>query len=640
MIRDTATNTTQTQAAPQQAPAQQFTQAPQEKPMQSTQSQPTPSYAGTGGINSQFTRSGNVQGGDARASEALTVFTRLKEQAVAQQDLADDFSILRFDRDQHQVGWSSLVIAKQISLNGQPVIAVRPLILPNNSIELPKRKTNIVNGMQTDVIESDIDVGTVFSAQYFNRLSTYVQNTLGKPGAKVVLAGPFPIPADLVLKDSELQLRNLLIKSVNACDDILALHSGERPFTIAGLKGQQGETLAAKVDIRTQPLHDTVGNPIRADIVVTTQRVRRNGQQENEFYETDVKLNQVAMFTNLERTPQAQAQTLFPNQQQVATPAPWVASVVITDVRNADGIQANTPEMYWFALSNAFRSTHGHAWARPFLPMTGVAKDMKDIGALGWMSALRNRIDTKAANFDDAQFGQLMLSQVQPNPVFQIDLNRMGETAQMDSLQLDAAGGPNAQKAAATIIRQINNLGGGGFERFFDHTTQPILERTGQVIDLGNWFDGDEKRDRRDLDNLAALNAAEGNENEFWGFYGAQLNPNLHPDLRNRQSRNYDRQYLGSTVTYTGKAERCTYNAKFIEALDRYLAEAGLQITMDNTSVLNSGQRFMGNSVIGNNMVSGQAQVHSAYAGTQGFNTQYQTGPSSFYALEHHHHHH
>lgn len=632
MIRETGNNApVQSQAPAQAAPVP---QAPiQQVPQMQQQSQQAPAYAGTGGINAQHRRSGNVQGGDARASEALTIVTRLKEQAVAQQDLSDDFSILRFDRDQHQVGWSALVIAKQVTLNGQPVIAVRPLLLPNNSIELPKRKTTIQNGMQTDVIESDIDVGTVFSAQYFNRLTTYVQNTLGKPGAKVVLAGAFPIPADLVLKDSELQLRNLLIKSVNSCDDILALHSGERPFTIAGLKGKEGETLAAKVDIRTAPIHDTVGNPIRADIVVTTQRARRQGQQqENEFYETDVKLNQVAMFTNLERTPQQQAAQLFPNQQPQQLPAPWIAAVVITDVRNADGIQANTPEMYWFSLSNAYRSTHGHAWARPFLPMTGVAKDMKDIGALGWMTQLRNRIDTKAASFDDAQFGQLMLSQVQQNPVFQIDLSRMSENGVMDGLLLDAAGGPNSQKAAATIVRQINNLGGGGFEKYFDYTTQLILERTGQVIDLGHWFDGDEKRDRRDLDNLAAINAAEGNENEFWGFYGAQQNMGLHPDVRNRQSRNYDRQYLGSTVTYIGKAERCTFNPKFIEALDRYLADAGLQITMDNTSVLNSGQRFTGNSVIGNFMVGGVAQVQSAYAGQQGYtNFQQPTGPSAFY---------
>lgn len=632
MIRDTAAaQNTQAPAAAQQAPQQQAQQVPQMHQQQNTQQQAAPSYAG--GINAAYGRSGKVQGGDARSSEALTIVQRLKDQAVAQQDLSDDFLVLRFDRDQHQVGWSALVIAKQITLNNQPVIAVRPLIMPNNAIELPKRKVLIQNGMQQESVETDVDVGTVFSAQYYNRLVTFVQNSLGKPGAKVVLAGAFPIPADLVLKDSELQLRALLIKSVNACDDILALHSGERPFSIAGLKGNQAETLAAKVDIRTQPIYDTVGNPIRADILMTTQRVKRQGQQqENEFYESDVKLNQVAMFTNLERTPQQVQNNLFGNQQMQQAVAPWIASVVITDVRNAEGIQANTPEMYWFALSNAYRTTNGHAWARPFLPLTGVAKDMKDIGALGWMTALRNRIDTKAAAFDDAQFGQLMQQMVQPNPVFQIDLSRMAEQAVMNGLLLDAAGGPNAQKAAATIVRQINNLGGGGFERFFDHTTQAILERTGQIVDLGHWYDGDEKRDRRDLDNLAAMNLAEGNESEWWGFYGAQQNPNIHPDVRARQSRNYDRQYLGNSVTYTGKAERCTFNPKFIEALDKYLTEAGLLITMDNTSVLNAGQRFMGNSVIGNFMVGGQASVQSAYNGQQGgFSNQYQSGPTTFY---------
>lgn len=631
MIRDTASNTAQ--QAPQQAAAQApVQQAPQVTQMHQTQqSQSAPNYAG--GINTAFTRSGNVQGGDARSSEALQLFNRLKDQAVQAQDLSDDFVVLRFDRDQHQVGWSSLVIAKQVTLNGQPLIAVRPLIMPNNAIELPKRKTIIQSGMQNDTVETDIDVSTVFSAQYYNRLVTFVQNSMGKPGAKVVLAGAFAIPADLVLKDSELQLRSLLIKSVNACDDILALHSGERPFSIAGLKGQQGEALGAKIDIRNQPIHDTLGNPIRADLLVITQRLKRQGQQqENEFYESDVKLNQVAMFTNLERTPQAVQSNLFPNQQPQAPLAPWVAAVVITDVRNAEGIAANTPEMYWFSLSNAYRSTNGHAWARPFLPMTGVAKDMKDIGALGWMTSLRNRIDTKAASFDDAQFGQLMLQMVQQNPVFQIDLNRLSEQGVMNGLLLDAAGGPNAQKAAATIVRQISNLGGSDFAKYFDYTTQAILERTGQTIDLGHWNDGDEKRDRRDLDNLAAMNLAEGNEQEWWGFYGAQQNPHIHPDVRARQSRNYDRQYLGNTVTYTGKAERCTFNPKFIEALDRFLTDAGLVITMDNTSVLNSGQRFMGNSVIGSFMVGGQANVQSAYAGQQGFQTQqYAQGPSAFY---------
>lgn len=624
MIRDTA------------ADAQTFTatQAPvQEQPKVQDQPKMTQQTftGGIGNVNSFFERSGKTQGGDARSSEALQIFTRLKTLAVAQQDLQDDFQILRFDRDQNQVGWSSLVIAKLTTLNGKPVIAIRPLIMPNPAIELPATKHTLQVGMHQEVIESEVDVATVFSKKYFNRLVSYIQTQFGRPNAEVVLAGAYPIPAEFDLKTGEHQLRDLLIKSVNACEDFLRRKGGETPFTVGVLKGQE-ETLAAKIDTRDQPVHDVLGNPIRSDVVVSMQRVKRQGQaQENEFYEADVKLNQVSMFTNLEYLQNQQAVPVF-GQQAQAPVAPCVAAVVITDVRQADWIKANTPEMYWLALTNAYRSTHGHAWARPFVPMTGKTKDMRDIGALGWLSQLQNKIDTKAASFDDAQFGQLMLQMVQQKPGFQIDLNRMGENGPVDGMMLDAAGGENQIKAVQAIARQISNLIGGDFKQFFDYTTQPILVKTGQIIDLGHFFDEEgEKRDRRELDNLGALVASEGNLQEWWGYYGSQQNEALHPAVRNKQSRNYDRQYLGPTVTYTGKAERCTFNPKFIEALDAAICAAGLQVTMDNTSVLNSGQRFMGNSSIQAFMVGGQANVSTFNGGQQSYGAQNSAGVGSFY---------
>jgi hypothetical protein len=629
MIRDkdAAASQTAPEAAQQQAPIQQPVQA---APQMTQQSQ-SRFNGGIGNVNSFFERSGKTQGGDARSSEALQILTRLKDQAVAQQDLANDFQILRFDRDQNQVGWSSLVIVKAITLNSKPVIAIRPLIMPNAGIELPATKHTIQNGMHQEVIETEVDVATVFSKKYFARLVAFVQASLGKPTAEVVLAGAYPIPAEFDLKTGELQLRDLLIKSVNACDDFIARKSGETPFTVGILKGQD-ETLAAKIDTRDQPVHDVLGNPIRSDVVVSMQRVKRSGQaQENEFYEADVKLNQVSMFTNLEYLQTQQVAPVF-GQQAQAPQAPCVAAVVVTDVRQADWIKANTPEMYWLAMTNAYRSTHGHAWARPFVPQTGKIKDLRDIGALGWLSQLQNKIDTKAASFDDAQFGQLMVQMVQQKPVFQIDLNRMGENGAVDGMLLDAAGGENQVKAVQAIARQIGNLINGDFKQFFDYTTQPILIKTGQIIDLGYYTDEDgEKRDRRELDNLGALNAAEGNVQEWWGYYGSQQNPHLHPAIRTKQSRNYDRQYLGATVTYTGKAERCTFNPKFIEALDAAICAAGLQVTMDNTSVLNSGQRFMGNSAIQQFMVGGQANVASFATGQQSYGAQNTAGVGSFY---------
>ncbi|ARV76713.1 hypothetical protein PHABIO_82 [Pseudomonas phage Phabio] len=628
MIRDLDSNTASQQQAP--APkAQQVQQPTQGQPkMQQQQSQ----QAGIGSLNSLFQRSGRTEGGDARSAEALQILNRLKEEAVATQDLQNDFTILRFDRDQNQVGWSSLLVVKKQVIGGEPVLAVRPLLMPNAAIQLPVRKVQVSQGMHVETVDVEVDVQSVFSQKYWNRVVDYVKSQLGLPSAKVVLTSAYPIPADFSLKE-ELILKAVLVKSVNACDDMLQRHSGEEAFSVALLKGSD-EYLTAKIDTREQPVLDVLGNPIRSDAVISLARTRKNGNQENEFYEADTQLNQTSVAIDVEYNGQpAQQQNMFGIQQQQFQP-PFTATVTVTDVRNAPWIKANTPEMYLLGLSNAFRVTGGSAWAKGFLPRVGVAKDLRDPGALGWLSKLAAKIDTKTDKFKDEHFIELINTMIQPHPVFQIDLDRMSENGAIEGMLIDAAGGPNQQRATAFIIKSINNLIGGGFEKYFDHTTQALLSLTGQEIQKGFYQDSEgEKRDKRDLGTLGALNSSEGNLQEWMNWYGSQLNGNIHPALRAKQSRNYDKQYLGASVTYTGTtAVRAVLNPKLVEALDAALTAAGLLVAMDNIGNLAGGQRFQGNQSIQNFAVSGSAHVVNTMQTGNGFqNTFGQQGPGSFY---------
>lgn len=195
MIRDLdkATNT-QAPAAAAQVNTQQQTQG-QPKMQQTQQSQQTPA-AGLGSLNNLFSRSGRTEGGDARSAEALQILSRLKEEAIATQDLQNDFTILRFDRDQNMVGWSSLLIVKKAVISGEAVLAVRPLLMPNAAIQLPVRKVQISQGMHVETIDVEVDVQSVFSQKYWNRVTDYVKAQLGLPNAKVVLTSAFPIPTD------------------------------------------------------------------------------------------------------------------------------------------------------------------------------------------------------------------------------------------------------------------------------------------------------------------------------------------------------------------------------------------------------------------------------------------------------------
>lgn len=632
MIRDqdAAAKTTTQQAAPAQP--QQTSQAQQpaqgQPKMQQTQTQ-----EGIGSINTIFGRSGRTEGGDARSAEALQIMNRLKDEAVASQDLQNDFTILRFDRDQNQVGYSSLLVVKKLGIGGQPVIAVRPLLMPNSAIQLPPRKIQINQGMHVDTIDQEVSVQDVFSQQYWNRVVAYVQAQLGLPNARVVLTSAYPISADFNLKE-EVILKAVLVKSVNSCDDMLMRQSGETPFSVSLLKGT-GEHLTAKIDTRELPVTDVLGNPVRSDMVISLARTRTGGKQENEYYEADTQLNQASVAIDIEYNGQAQQQqqqSMFGNQQQNFV-APFTPTVTITDIRQAGWIKANTPEMFWLGLSNAFRVTGGSAWAKGFLPRVGVQKDLRDPGAMGWLSKLASKIDTKTEAFKDEHFIELINTMVQPHPVFQIDLDRMSENGAIEGMLIDAAGGPNQQRAVAFIIKSINNLIGGGFERYFDHTTQALLELTGQEIQKGFYLDAEgEKRDRRELGVMGALNSSAGNLQEWMDWYGSQLNTNIHPALRDKKARNYDKQYLGSSVTYTGtKAVRAILNPKLIEGLDAALTAAGLQVAMDNIGNLAGGQRFQGNQSIQSFAVTGTAHVVNTMQTQGGFTGNFGGGVTSFY---------
>lgn len=604
-------NKTQTQQqAPQQQQAQQQQQRPQQNQQQQGQQQQSQSVVNN--ISSLLQRSGTIAGGDTRAAEALQIFTELREDSIKNQELESDFAIQRFDRDAQRVGISSLLVVKTTTLNGVVNAAVRVLMLPNSAIKLANTKVPYNAGTHQEMLEIEVTPRDVFSANYWARVTTYIRNSFNNPKMNVVNAGAFVVPAEFDLKETHV-LQQLLVRSVNLCDDMLMRLAGERPFTVAMVKGQD-EILTASMDFSGEPQHDQLGNPVRSDIVVSLNRSKRGQETENEFYEADTQLNQVSVMVDLEyQAPQQQA--LFGQQQQMAPQAPCTAAVIITDIRNAPWIKANTLELHLFGMTNAFRTTTNQAWARKFLPEVGKSKDLHDVGALGWLSPVGKKIETKSETFSQQNFADLMYGMVRPNPTFMIDLDDMGDNSVIDSVWIDALGGPNAAKAKQIIIQAANNLIGADLKQWFDYTAEPLLQVYGSKINKGYYFDGDIKRDRRDLDVLGALNAADGDYNEWMSWYAALIGSAAHPEVRNKQLKNYDRQYLGQ-VTYTGRAVRAMLNPKFIEGMDKAIAAAGVAITMDNVAMAFGAQRFQGNEMIANFAVSGQATV-STYQGNQ-----------------------
>ncbi|QOV07924.1 hypothetical protein [Pseudomonas phage vB_PaeM_kmuB] len=614
------------------------TQATAPAPQPTTQRQaqrPTGAPGSTTGINHLMRRSGRLDGSDARSADALQVFTKVKEEAIRHQDLPDDFDIHRFDRDAQQVGMAGLLIVKLAKdINGSMKAFVRTLVLDNlPGTRIRPRTHKINNGLTDDIIEEKVLPRDVFTAQYWSKIGEFLRNRYNIPGLEVLSAGPRAVYADFDFKD-ELAVKNLLVESVNICEDAIARRNNETPFSIATHIKAENEQLTCNLDYNGIPVKDSCGNPIRSDLVISTSRGKKTNVPENEFYDTDSQLNQVSLFVDLHWTPTTgQQQGMFGVTLPGAVlPPQFTPYIVITDVRKASWIQAWTLEMWLFALGNAYRATASQAWARTLMPKIATSK-MRDIGALGYYSELGKAIETRTEAFmaDDSNFVMLMNKMVNQNPAFQIDIDPMGDNSAIEQVILDAAGGVNQARAVSLIFQALTNLYGTDFRQFYNLAEAgPIIFDNHHEVDLGHYTDEHgELSDRRDLDVLGAMNMSEGNDQEWKTWYATQVG-NDHIVRRMNNSKGFDKMYLGN-VTYTGRARRLTFNPKFITAMDAAAAAAGVTVTMENLITNFGQQRFAGYTGMGNMAVSGSAQVGMAGSMGQTYGAPSYNAPGTWY---------
>ncbi|MNF23927.1 hypothetical protein D3C87_1199480 [compost metagenome] len=557
-----------------------------------------------GDVNSLLARGGKADNTEGRSGELLTALTLNGKEAVAAQNLTPDYELVRFDRDQHRVGVGAILVLRAFRKGADTYIAVRPLLVDNKQVSLKPRILNI--GQER--LEIPTYVADVLSDEYWNRIVRHVQEHVANPKAVVANAGYLEVPADFDVSDkNNADVSKLLSVSVNRCDDVLARVNGETPFNISSFKAAN-EVLTAKLDFSGTPRTDLFGQPIRSDIQVSMNRSIRGNAEADPFYDADTQFSSVSCYVNLEYAPAATPQGYAPAavmETQLFTP-----TIVITDVRQASWIGANTPELYFLALSNAYRTTAGTAWAGSLLPDVAKKDDPRDIGALTFLTKDAKKTKTKTDTFTPAHFGELMFMLVRPNPTFLIDINPVGENSAIENVLLMAASdGPNRERAVQMLVGALNNLTSGHFSQIFDHTKHHLIRMYGTDVHRGYYLDAREDRhDLRDLGTLEALNASGGNIQEFIAYYRTMCDQAIHPEIRLKQRVGYERQYLSQNLVIRGKYHRLVWTPEFILALDNAVKAAGVSVDVENVSTVYGSQRFTGNTAVTQFAVAQQAQ--------------------------------
>jgi hypothetical protein len=583
-------------------------------------------------INTVFRRSGQMDGGEERTSQAFTAIRDAYKTEVEMQRMPDDFHLIRFDSETHRVGRSSILVVKVAQVAQKTAVAIRVVMLDSDR-PLRKRK-EWVGQTQIEVTTFSQDV---YTEKYWAKVVNTVFNQLGiQPEGRDVTAidaGPILVPRHFDFKLESVEVKRLLIDSVNRVDDGIQIFAGEVPFRIEDLKpiNENGQAASntrfvASFDFTAEPKFDIVGNPIRSDVIVRMgAQVEGDTKDEDEFYEENTALNELSCFVGVEFTGgrviggQPQGGWGSPNQQQVTQP--FMPTVVITNNCPAPHIQSQTGEFYMLGLSNAFRLTYNYAWLEALKPRLGVkGVDWKDIGALGYKMPFSEfqYVDLKAKNYSDQNFLEFVRHAMEAMPAFLIDVQPMSENSAFETFLLDAATpGKYQNQARKRLIAAADNLTSGRFSQAIAEG-DPLVRHTNQEILLGRWVDDQGQiRDLRELDVLAMLNITKGDQVAFDEWYAIFCGNNpggfgtMPAAMRLDRLEKLTRQYAGSRVEVTGRAARLALTPGFIKALDDATAGAGLQVELENISqVLGGNQRFAGNQFMSQFAVDGQAHIH------------------------------
>lgn len=574
---------------------------------------PRPEQPGLMSLNAQFRRNGATERSEVRSAQALQALKEAQKEAQATQDVGEDHVLLRFDRDQNQVGLSSILVVKAVSSQSMSFIAVRILML-ETEVPLPKKRRDF--GHQRHEMPSYAQ--DVLNGRYWDRVVAYVRDYMGLPNADVLNAGPLLIPDhtrnggfDFSNKDD---VTRVLTTSVNRLDDVLNPRTGEAPFQISHVK-RADDRLRLSIETKDDHVeYDVVNVPHRSDITVTLTSSSSTPQQEDDYYVNEVELSKVSAFVNLEYVrpdPNAMHGMQFGMQQQQRQ-FYFVPAIVATRIAKGRDVRFNTPEIYILALSNLYRVLTGMTWVNTLRPRVGEEGiDPKDIGALTYLVNGQKAPIKQSAKPE--QFVEFMNEMIYPQPSLMIDIDPLGENSLIESFFVDAAfEGPNKMAAKKLIVQAVDNLTSNAFSRIFDQNVDEIVVPTNQIIQLSHYpsANGD-IRDGRDLDTLAMLNYTQGNIADFDDWYITYVSGDSPADpieqQLNRRER-ISRVWLSPNLHVRGRAQRLMITPKFADALDQATVEAGVNVSMEDVSEFVQN-RFMGNTQISQYTMNSQPRM-------------------------------
>lgn len=433
---------------------------------------------------------------------------------------------------------------------------------------------------------------------------------LANPGYTLIDADATAIPADLDLRSEE-AVRNVIANATTATSTLLASQVASDAWIID--ESVVSQTFLNEVKSSWAHFTDLTGQPVRGDVVLemsmlTGRNTNLNNNNSAEFqYNTSQArqlITQITSYIDLVYTPQVttnnfgfgglnQGMAAKAEELKVYTPRLVVTNVDAPDeaaelpvvLQGLATLQSLYNDNRWIAaLVQQHKNGAAHAEG-------GV--NIRDLAAIGLeapvltpMMGYGNPEAPKAQRLplDSANVGDAMLAAAvqtyfhMDSLLFSMDVPECGASSWITSPFAAAARGD--QNAIRDIFEAADLLTGGRFTPIYKgqnggQMKAPVYNDN-MYVNLGFYYSTSGKRDIRDIDYLAVLNATGDSElDTINDWANLQANAEVDPMFRLTETRRIQ-QRLFESLVITGRAVRITFNPTFIYALAAAVAEAGL----------------------------------------------------------------
>lgn len=392
--------------------------------------------------------------------------------------------------------------------------------------------------------------------------------------------------------DDKAALNTLALNAQLPC--YTALEIGDPTFADLDLTSfDHDSTLAVRITFNEQQKIDYVNLPVRNDIniALTASSINRNQTSLNVNTQDRTKLiASIGGYIDPIWAPLDNVQYAY--NQGVPQPK-FAARFVITNMEN---VTQTTIPAQLLALTAGMVLRENNNWFPYFSPRqkeSGGKRDvdLRDIGAINIEGNLSNNpngydtfIDTKAATFTPQELGRLIQTLFRPGIHFSLRVSECGADTWYNSPFLAAA--QCDLGAIRAILAAADTLTGHNFSQHYGTNESPVLQNA-ERIHTGYYVGPDGiRRDIADIDYLAIMNLV-GKSDPTVGAAWANTFLNNDEPLHQRlyKRKKMIESVTNGEVTYTGFARIVTFTGRFIEALAKACAQAGLDMRTINPNV-------------------------------------------------------